>query len=100
MQRSFGSEISGNRGRNSELTELQRAGILSAVEAGESKGSIATRFGCRVRVVVFTRQLSAGIPTNLLNPFLDLASLKSLPAGKNVYSFELLASTLELSMRS
>jgi hypothetical protein len=98
MQRSFGTEISGNRGRNDELTESQRAGILSTVEAGESKSSIASRLAARVGV--FTRQSSVGTPTNLSNLSLDLASLRSLPAGKNVYSFELLANTLVLNMQN
>jgi transposase len=54
MQREFGRQISGNRGRNSELSGLQRAGILSAVEAGESKASIATRFGCTRQTIYNT----------------------------------------------
>ncbi|OCK73370.1 hypothetical protein K432DRAFT_312957 [Lepidopterella palustris CBS 459.81] len=54
MQRSCGTEISGNRGRIDELTESQRAGILSAVEAGESMGSIASRFGCTRRCIYKT----------------------------------------------
>ena len=44
MQRAFGTEISGNWGKNNELLEVQRAGILSAVEAGELKTLITLWF--------------------------------------------------------
>jgi len=41
MQRLFGTEISGNRRPGVELSDTQRAGIFSAVEAGEKKTEIA-----------------------------------------------------------
>jgi hypothetical protein len=44
MQRSFGTEISGNLRSGVELLDIQRAGILSAVEAGEEKTEIAIRY--------------------------------------------------------
>jgi len=50
MQGSFGTEISGNRRPRAELSDIQRAEILSAVEAGEEKTKIAAKYrvGCRV----------------------------------------------------
>jgi hypothetical protein len=42
MQRSFSTEISGNRRPGVELLDIQRAGILSAVEVGEEKTEIVT----------------------------------------------------------
>ncbi|OCK74338.1 hypothetical protein K432DRAFT_310933, partial [Lepidopterella palustris CBS 459.81] len=50
----FGAVISGNCGRNDELLDEARAGILSAVEAGESKGAIILRFGVDQRTVYKT----------------------------------------------
>ena len=44
MQRSFGTEISGNQRPRAELSDTQRAGILSAVEVGEKKTEIAARY--------------------------------------------------------
>ena len=44
MQRSFGTEISGNRRPRAELSDIQKAGILSAVEAEEEKTKIAVRY--------------------------------------------------------
>jgi transposase len=54
MQRSFSTEISGNRRPGAELSDIQRAGILSAVEAGEEKTKIATRYRVSRRVVYKT----------------------------------------------
>ena len=54
MQRSFGTEISGNRRPGAELSEAQRAGILSAVEAGEEKTEIAARYRVTRRVIYNT----------------------------------------------
>jgi hypothetical protein len=44
MQRSFGTEISGNWRPGVELSDIQRVGILSAVEAGEKKTKIAAKY--------------------------------------------------------
>jgi len=46
MQRSFGTVISGNRRPGGELSDAQRAGILSCVEAGEKKAEIASKYHC------------------------------------------------------
>jgi hypothetical protein len=54
MQRSFGTEISGNRRPGAELSGVQRAGILSAVEAGEEKTKIAARYRVTCRVIYNT----------------------------------------------
>jgi hypothetical protein len=54
MQRSFGTEISGNRRPGAELSDVQRAGILSAVEAGEEKTKIAARYRVTRRVIYNT----------------------------------------------
>ena len=54
MQRSFGTEISGNRRPGAELSEAQRAGILSAVEAGEEKTKIAAKYRVSRRVIYNT----------------------------------------------
>jgi len=54
MQRSFGTEISGNRRPGAELSEAQRAGILSVVEAGEEKTKIAARYRVTRRVIYNT----------------------------------------------
>ncbi|OCK94684.1 uncharacterized protein K441DRAFT_719964 [Cenococcum geophilum 1.58] len=51
MQRSFGTVISGNRRPGGELSDAQRAGILSSVEAGEKKTKIASKYHCSCRVV-------------------------------------------------
>jgi transposase len=44
MQRSFGTEISGNRRPGAELSETARAGIIAALEAGVSKLEIAAEY--------------------------------------------------------
>jgi transposase len=54
MQRSFGTEISGNRRPGAELSDVQRAGILSAVEAEEEKIKIAARYRVTRRVIYNT----------------------------------------------
>jgi len=54
MQRSFGTEISGNWRPGVELLDVQRAGILSAVEAGEEKTKIAARYRVTRRVIYNT----------------------------------------------
>ena len=51
MQCSFGTEISGNRRSGAELSDVQRAGILSTVEAGEEKTKIAARYRVSRRVI-------------------------------------------------
>jgi hypothetical protein len=52
--RAFGTEISGNRGQNEELSIEQRAGILTAVENGQSKASIARQFRCSRQAIYNT----------------------------------------------
>ena len=44
MQRSFGTEISGNRRPGAELSETARARIIAASEAGVSKLKIAAEY--------------------------------------------------------
>jgi transposase len=44
MQRSFGTQISGNRRPGTELLEAARAGIIAASEAGVSKPEIAAEY--------------------------------------------------------
>ena len=54
MPRSFGQEISGNRLRSGELTEVQRAIIISKREEGVPIKSIATEVDCAPRTVTNT----------------------------------------------
>ena len=44
MQRSFGTQISGNRRPGAELSEVARAGIIAESEAGVSKLEIAAEY--------------------------------------------------------
>jgi transposase len=44
MQRSFGTQISGNRRPGAELSEVARARIIAASEAGVSKLEIAVDY--------------------------------------------------------
>ena len=44
MQRSFGTQISGNRRPGTELSEAARAGIIAESEAGVSKPEIAKEY--------------------------------------------------------
>ena len=44
MQRSFSTEISGNRRPGAELLETARAGIIAVLEAGVSKLEIAVEY--------------------------------------------------------
>ena len=44
MQRSFGTQISGNRRPGTELLEAARAGIIAALEAGVLKPEIAAEY--------------------------------------------------------
>jgi hypothetical protein len=44
MQRSFGTQISGNRRPGTELLEAARAGIIAASEAGVLKPEIAAEY--------------------------------------------------------
>ena len=46
MQRSFGQEISGNRGRGKELSSESLIAIISQHEAGVSRQELAAEFGC------------------------------------------------------
>jgi len=67
MQRSFGTEISRNRRPGVELSDTQRTGILSAVEAGEKKTKIAARYRVSCCVIYST-----------INQWKDHHTLKSL----------------------
>ena len=51
MQRSFGTEISVDQRPRAELSDIQKAGILSAVKAGEKKTEITTRYYISCRVI-------------------------------------------------
>jgi transposase len=108
MQRSFGTEISGNRRPGAELLNIQRARILSAVESGEEKTEIATRYYVSRRVIYNTIDrwnnhhtldslLRPGAPKKLnryqkrllirivrRNPRIDYAALKCQVAGVTV----------------
>ena len=44
MQRSFSTQISGNRRPKAELSEVARAGIIAVSEAGVSKLEIAADY--------------------------------------------------------
>ena len=44
MQRSFGTQISGNRRPGAELLEVARAGIIAKLEAGVLKPEIAAEY--------------------------------------------------------
>jgi len=54
MQRLFGTVISRNRRPGGELSDAQRAGILSYVEAGEKKAEIASKYHCSRRTIYNT----------------------------------------------
>ena len=54
MQRSFGAEISGNRRPGADISDIQRAGILSTVEAGKEKTKIAARYRITRHVIYNT----------------------------------------------
>ena len=54
MQRSFGTEISGNRRPRAELLEIARAGIITASEAGVSKLKIAAEYHMNRSIVYDT----------------------------------------------
>ena len=106
--REFGTIISGNRGCNHELSNEQRAGILSALEAGESKSKIAQRFRCSRQTIYNTISRwdkhesiqslpRSGTPKKLTprqerqllrivraNPSIKYAQLKAQVAGINV----------------
>ena len=68
MQRSFGTEISGNRRPGAELSDAQRAAILGAVDAGEEKTKIAARYRVSRRVIY-----------NTIDRWNNYYTLKSLP---------------------
>ena len=56
MQRLFGTVISGNRRPGGELSDIQQAGILSCVEAGEKKAEIVSKYHCSCCVIYTTIQ--------------------------------------------
>jgi len=68
MQRSFGTEISGNRRPRAELSETARAGIIAASEAGVSKLKIAAEYRVN-RLTVY----------DTINRWKNHHTLKSLP---------------------
>ena len=51
MQRSFGTKISGNRRPRAELSDIQRVGILDAIEAREKKTRIIAKYHVSRRVI-------------------------------------------------
>jgi len=53
MQRLFSIVISRNRRPGGELLDMQRAGILSYIEAGEKKAKIASKYHCS-RYAIYT----------------------------------------------
>lgn len=67
MERSFGTEISGNRGPSGELSEVQRAAIIAEAKAGKPKKQIATDFSINRSTVYST-----------INRFKQCHTLKSL----------------------
>jgi len=68
MQRSFGTEISGNRRAGAELLETTRAGIIAASEAGVSKPKIAAEY-----------QVNRSTVYNTINRWKNHHTLESLP---------------------
>ncbi|OQD59946.1 hypothetical protein PENPOL_c038G02850 [Penicillium polonicum] len=54
--RSFGTEISGNRGKQAELSPEQRAGICSALDAGVSASKLAVEYACHRSTIYRTRE--------------------------------------------
>jgi transposase len=68
MQRSFGTQISGNRRPGTELSEATRAGIIAESEAGVSKLEIAKEYRVNRSTVYDT-----------INQWKNHHTLKSLP---------------------
>jgi len=68
MQRSFGTEISGNRRPGAELSETARARIIAALEARVSKLKIATEYRVNWLTVY-----------NIINQWKNHYTLESLP---------------------
>ena len=68
MQRSFGTQISGNRRPGAELSEVARAGIIAESEAGVSKLEIAAEYRVNRSTVYDT-----------INRWKNHHTLKSLP---------------------
>ena len=68
MQRSFGTEISGNRRPGAELSETARAGIIAASEAGVSKPEIAAEY-----------RVNRSTVYNTINRWKNHHTLESLP---------------------
>jgi transposase len=54
MRRSFGTEISGNRGRNDELSPEACSSIISKQEAGVSIKELAAEFGVHWNTITKT----------------------------------------------
>jgi transposase len=66
--RAFGTEISGNRRPNGELSIATRSAIIARVESGQSKASVAREFEVSERVVY-----------NTINRYKEHGKLESLP---------------------
>ncbi|KZL82667.1 transposase, partial [Colletotrichum incanum] len=56
----FGPEISGNRGPNDELSQIERVAIVTAARCGKSYSEISRAFGCTRSTVRRTIQRYAG----------------------------------------
>jgi transposase len=54
--RAFGTEISGNRGRNDELSPEVRAAIIYGLEAGQSPSKLAARFRVHRSTIYRTKE--------------------------------------------
>jgi hypothetical protein len=94
MKRAFGTEISGNRGPEGELSRDARAGILSAVEHGVPKSQIASEYGIDRRTIYKTIEcwkLSAGMITQPQNLYLGVAILGNSIVFKSVCLFVMCA---------
>ena len=85
MQRSFGTEISGNRRPGAEISDIRRARIFSTVEAGKEK----------TLVVAFTIQSIDRITILRLNLCQGPDSPKTLLDARGVYFFESYARILK-----
>ena len=53
MQRSFGQEISGNRGRGKELSSATRLAIILQYKASILRQELATKFGCLLSYIYY-----------------------------------------------
>lgn len=56
MERSFGTEISGNRRPKAELSTEQRSAILAKLDIGQSPTKLATEFNCARSTIYDTKK--------------------------------------------